>query len=286
MFAVECGIKLVADSSSLGCLFGFFQDPWNTFDVVVLATLMVLTPLTADGTGVGAVRVLRILRLLRALRVLRAARVFPQLTLVLETLIRSIASVFYILAFLTLVAYIFAIVGVTLFGMNDPFHFGTLGRAITTLFRVATRGGWNKVMYFQLYGCDGFGDGYATYVRETAAFITKESLARDDGSMDCVHEEFPVFGRVYFAIYIFVAAMLLLNLFVGVITDSMMKMNAEMEEKLAEEKAWVVATRLKVADGEYSPRRHGTAPGNGSDGMFDSEGTGFRINNPIVSTKE
>eukprot|EP01043_Picozoa_sp_COSAG02_P002249 COSAG02_NODE_51_length_44689_cov_29.477361_21_plen_556_part_00 len=286
MFAVECGIKLIADSSSLGCLCGFFKDPWNSFDIVVLTALLVLTPLTADGTGVGAVRVLRILRLLRALRVLRAARVFPQLTLVLETLIRSIASVFYILAFLTLVAYIFAIVGVTLFGQNDPFHFGTLGRAITTLFRVATRGGWGRVMYFQLYGCDGFGNGYATYVSETATHITEKSLARGDGSMDCVHEAFPIFGRAYFAIYIFVAAMLLLNLFVGVITDSMMKMQAEMEEKQSEEKAWMVATRLKVADGGYSPRRDGTTPDNGSNTMFDSEQPATRFSNPIAGATE
>ena len=68
------------------------------------------------GEGVGAVRVLRILRLLRALRILRAAKVFPQLTLVLETLIRSISSVVYIWLFLLLISYIFAIVAVTVFG--------------------------------------------------------------------------------------------------------------------------------------------------------------------------
>ena len=141
----------VRDSSSCGCLLDFMKDPWNAFDIVVQVALMVLTPMTADGTGVGAVRVLRILRLLRALRVLRAARVFPQLTLVLETLIRSTWSVFYILLFLMLIAYIFAIVGVTVFGANDPFYFGTLGRGMTTLFRVATGEGWTRIMYFQLY---------------------------------------------------------------------------------------------------------------------------------------
>ena len=77
----------------------------------MLIALLILTPLTSSGAGAGAVRVLRILRLLRALRILRAARVFPQLTLVLETLIRSTASVLYIMAFLTLLSYIFAIVG-------------------------------------------------------------------------------------------------------------------------------------------------------------------------------
>ena len=94
--------------------------------------------------------------------------------------------------------YIFAIVGVTIFGQNDPFNFGTLGRAMTTLFRVATGEGWTQIMYFQLYGCEGFGTGYDTYVGQTASFITEPSRLLDDGSVDCVHEEFPYFGRIFF----------------------------------------------------------------------------------------
>ena len=105
-----------------------------------------------------------------------------------------------------------------------------------------------------------------------------------------MHEEFPIFGRAYFAIYIFVAAMLLLNLFVGVICDSMMKMQAEIEEKLAEEKAWMVATRLKVADGGYSPRGSSGTPKveSGGGAMFDSEqpparGEPAKFKNPVAA---
>jgi hypothetical protein len=126
----------VADSGSCASIQGYFMDPWNSFDIFVLCALLILTPLTASGTGVGAVRVLRILRksaaelrcgcwgpvlllvqatdtrcsnspivgLLRALRILRAAKVFPQLTLVLETLIRSTWSVIYILLFLMMIS--------------------------------------------------------------------------------------------------------------------------------------------------------------------------------------
>ena len=110
-FAMECTLKLLADSGSCASILAFFADIWNSFDICVLLALLILTPLTSKGSGAGAVRVLRILRLLRALRILRAARVFPQLSLVLETLIRSTASVLYIMAFLMLITYIFAIVG-------------------------------------------------------------------------------------------------------------------------------------------------------------------------------
>ncbi len=248
VFAVECILKLVADGSSCAATLDFFKDPWNAFDIMVLIALLILTLATAggDGTGVGAVRVVRILRLLRALRILRAARIFPQLSLVLETLIRSTTSVLYIMAFMLLIAYIFAIVAVTVFGTNDPFNFGTLGRAMTTLFRVATREGWATIMYFQLYGCDGWGEGYETYVRNTARFIHQpdDSSQGVDSSLGCVHEEFPIFGRIFFGFYLFLAGFLLINLFVGVICDSMMQQQRENDEKAEEDKAWLVATRL------------------------------------------
>lgn len=272
VFAVECILKLVGDGSSCAALLDFFKDPWNAFDIAVLIALLVLTPLTADGTGVGAVRVIRILRLLRALRILRAARIFPQLSLVLETLIRSTTSVLYIMAFMMLIAYIFAIVAVTVFGMNDPFNFGTLGRAMTTLFRVATREGWANIMYFQLYGCDGWGEGYDTYVRNSARFVNREAVEADDGRLGCVHEEFPIFGRIFFAFYIFLAGFLLINLFVGVICDSMMQQQRENEERATEDKAWLVATRLahldEDAEGDSMQSPQATP---GSAKMFEEE---------------
>eukprot|EP01052_Picozoa_sp_SAG31_P036492 SAG31_NODE_4563_length_3135_cov_6.260359_3_plen_51_part_00 len=46
--------------------------------------------------------------------------------------------------------YIFAILGVTLFGKNDPFHFGSLGKAMLSLFRIATLEDWTDIMYFQI----------------------------------------------------------------------------------------------------------------------------------------
>lgn len=110
-FLFECVLKVLADTGSCASVRAFFGDKWNSFDIVVLVALLVLTPMTGDGSGVGALRVLRILRLVRAMRVLRAARIFPQLQLILETLIRSTATVLYIMAFLGLISYVFAIVG-------------------------------------------------------------------------------------------------------------------------------------------------------------------------------
>ena len=83
---------------------------------------------------------------------LRAAKVLPKLTLVLETLIRSASSVMYIAMFLMLVMYIFAIVGVSIFNKNDPWHFGDLGTGMLSLWRISTLEDWTDIMYFNQFG--------------------------------------------------------------------------------------------------------------------------------------
>ena len=115
----------------------------NTFDVIILSSMVVGEIIKLSGQdGVIDVRVLRIFRFLRALRVLRAAKMLPQLALVMETLLRSASAVGYIAGFMLLIAYIFAVIGVTIFKHNDPFHFGTLDRALVSLFRVVTLEDW------------------------------------------------------------------------------------------------------------------------------------------------
>ena len=66
----------------------------------------------------------------------------------------------------------------------------------------------------------------------------------------------------------------MMNLFIGVICDSMNDVEKEVEEKLAEEKAWVVATRPQVS--QLSPR---TAAATGGE-MFEDEGKSGRLANP------
>ena len=51
-----------------------------------------------------------------------------------------------VLAARALVFYLFAVLGVVLFGTNDPWHYGSLHRAMLTLFRVSTFEDWTDVM--------------------------------------------------------------------------------------------------------------------------------------------
>eukprot|EP01047_Picozoa_sp_COSAG01_P023868 COSAG01_NODE_1454_length_10256_cov_4.300748_12_plen_609_part_00 len=233
-FFVEVLLKMVAELQSCGAGCGYFAHFWNSFDFFVLTSIGVLTPILENQDGTTALRCLRILRLARALRILRAAKILPRLMMVLETLLASVSSVSYIVAFMVLVSYVFAIVGVTVFGENDPFHFGDLAVSMLTLFRVASLEDWTDVMYLNIYGCKGWGDYAAMKATSTG---------------ECKHESFGFAAAVFFLLYVTLTTFLLLNLFVGVIVNSMMETKEATEKKKEEAKAWAVATRLKVHTG-------------------------------------
>ena len=142
--------------------------------MTILVTIIVIE-IAGFSTGMVAVR---LLRLMRAVRVLRTARVLPGLTIIIETIVRSSYSVFYIIVvrlylfrvfhhaavlrgctFLETVVeqvallfmYVFAVVGVSTFGINDPFHFGNLGLTWLTLLRVLTFDSWSVIMYYNIW---------------------------------------------------------------------------------------------------------------------------------------
>ena len=190
----------------------------NTFDVVILTCLLlgeIVNRNAQAGGDVVDVRVLRVFRFLRALRVLRAAKVLPQLALVMETLLRSASAVGYIAGFMLLIAYIFGVIGVTIFKHNDPFHFGTLDRALVSLFRIVTLEDWTDIMYFNAYGCEGWGD-YNRVIAHNGTTVVAEIMP------PCQHEAFSFMGVMYFLVYILISSFLVLNLFIGVIVRESM----------------------------------------------------------------
>jgi hypothetical protein len=167
---------------------------------------------------------------------------------------------------------------------DDPFHFGDLGSAMLTLFRIATQEDWTDIMYFNMFGCDKWGD-YMSDVAESTVDCIPESFGTMSPfffvlcvafsppprartcSSQWIHsfvsvgldvmvstERFDTRGCsnglfLYYCRYITVTTFLLLNLFIGVIVNSMMETKAEAEKKKAEAKSWAVATRLQARTG-------------------------------------
>jgi len=115
----------------------YFADGWNTFDFVVVS--LSLIPASGQFATVA--------RLLRLLRVLRLVSTVPELRLIVSTLVRSIPSMGHVITLMALIFYIYGVAGYHLFHAHDPVHWGTLGLALLTLFRIVTLEDWTDVMY-------------------------------------------------------------------------------------------------------------------------------------------
>ncbi len=115
----------------------------------------------------------------------------------------------YIMMLIAILFYVYTIVGVFIFGASDPMHFGDLHHALVTLFKVLTLEGWTDIMNIHIYGPISNGN---TQIISFWPFL-------------------------YFASFILVGAMIILNLFIGVIMNSMQESQIEMSQELQDIKS-------------------------------------------------
>ncbi len=83
----------------------------------------------------------------RMARLLRLVSAVPELRLIVSTLVRSIPSMLHIVALMSLMVYVYAIIGYQLFHEHDPQHWRNLGVSLLSLFQVVTLEGWAEIMY-------------------------------------------------------------------------------------------------------------------------------------------
>lgn len=202
IFVAEAIIKMAQHGRHF---YRYFHDPWNLFDFAIVVVCFL--PVNASYAAV-----LRLARIMRALRLMTAV---PQLQLIVGALIRSIPSMGYVGILLALNFYVYAVMGVFLFRENDPVHFCDLPRAMLTLFRVVTLEDWTDVMYINMFGSNTY-DGYSEKWTE-ATGVTRVSHAM------------PLVGAAYFVSFVMFGTMIMLNLFIGVIINSMDEARAERE---------------------------------------------------------
>jgi len=159
----------------------FFRNGWNVFDFVIVGIAL----LPAAGP-------FAILRALRILRVLRLLTKIDRLRHIIESLLKAIPSIGWIVFLLMMVFYIFAVMGTQLFGAVFPENFGTLGRTLYTLFQVMTLESWSQ------------------------------------GISRPVMAAFPM-AWLYFISFILITAFVVLNLFIGIIVSTMQEKHYEEE---------------------------------------------------------
>ena len=114
----------------------YFKDGWNCFDFAII--ILSLMPIAGQFSTVA--------RLVRLLRITRLITKSTELRAIVSTLVRSIPSIFNILILLSILFFIYAIVGYHLFRNVDPQHWSSFPTSATTLFQIITLEGWVNVM--------------------------------------------------------------------------------------------------------------------------------------------
>ena len=205
IFVIEAVIKILAEGNRPQ---NYFRNPWNIFDFIIVVACL-LGPVIHLGADF-----LPVLRLARILRVLRLVSAIPKLQLLVSCLLRSLPSMFYVSILLFLLFYIYGTMAVFLFAENDPIHFRNLQTSILSLFRVVTLEDWTDVMYINMYGSENYG-------------YSSNDLAK----WTPISSSSPLGGAIFFVSFVLIGTMIVLNLVIGVIMNSMDESNAEMKIK-------------------------------------------------------
>jgi hypothetical protein len=247
VFTIECVLKVVAFGRKPKMYFTDKLDGhYNTFDFLIV----VLSYAFLSSDSGGTIAVMRLLRLVRVMNLFEALRV------IIKGLVVGLRSVSSILMLLTLVIYMFAVVGVTLFGRNDPAHFATIPVAMCTLFRCATLASWKNIYNINYYGCDVFNGGLYSIDRTLKAYATFTAGGSTWPDWVCYAPvASPVTSVVFFFLYSLLTAFVIISLFIGVITMGML-------EALEEQRATTSAAKYASKLAANSMLESGDAQGN------------------------
>ena len=116
-----------------GSLRRFFRQGWNVFDFVIV---------TASLIPVEESQMALLGRLLRIFRVLRLVSMVPELRMLLNSLLKALPQLGYVILLMFIIFYIYAAIGATLFEAINPTLWGDIAIAMLTLFRVMTFEDW------------------------------------------------------------------------------------------------------------------------------------------------
>ena len=201
IFVVELALRIYAHGLR------FFRDPWGLFDFVIVAIALVPASETFS--------VFRALRVLRALRLVSGV---PRLRRVVGALLGAVPGIGAVAALLTLIFYVFAVIGTKLFGAAFPEWFGTIGESMYSLFQIMTLESWSM------------------------------------GIVRPVMEVYPL-AWTFFVPFIIVSSFTVLNLFIAIIVDSMQTLHRAEEERTVERIETVVDQDTRLVSSEIAELR-------------------------------
>ncbi|KAM8913691.1 dihydropyridine-sensitive L-type skeletal muscle calcium channel subunit alpha-1-like isoform 2-T2 [Spinachia spinachia] len=229
LFTVEMILKLMAFKAK-----GYFGDPWNVFDFVIVIGSVVdvmlseidaalassgglyclhgctaVDPMQAIASSENMSVSVTFFRLFRVMRLVKLLNRSEGIRNLLWTFIKSLQALPYVALLILMLFFIYAVVGMQIFGkialVDGTYivrnnNFQTFPQAVLVLFRCATGEAWHEVMLASMYGkiCDPKSD-----------FMPGEESTCGSN-----------FAIIYFMSFYMLCAFLIINLFVAVIMDN------------------------------------------------------------------
>ncbi|KAG7495273.1 dihydropyridine-sensitive L-type skeletal muscle calcium channel subunit alpha-1-like [Solea senegalensis] len=229
LFTVEMILKLMAFKAK-----GYFGDPWNVFDFVIVIGSVVdvmlseidaalassgglyclhgcaaVDPMQAIASSENMSVSITFFRLFRVMRLVKLLNRSEGIRNLLWTFIKSLQALPYVALLILMLFFIYAVVGMQIFGkialvdgtyINRNNNFQTFPQAVLLLFRCATGEAWHEVMLGCMYGkrCDPKSD-----------YLPGEEYTCGSN-----------FAIIYFMSFYMLCAFLIINLFVAVIMDN------------------------------------------------------------------
>lgn len=133
-FLVEICIRFIGEPEKKR----FFRNAWNLFDTIIV----VVSLIPIEDSEMALVG-----RLIRIFRVLRMVSIVPELRLLLNSLIKALPQLGYVILLMFIIFYIYAAIGASFFAHINADLWGDISIAMLTLFRVMTFEDWTDVMY-------------------------------------------------------------------------------------------------------------------------------------------
>lgn len=133
-FLAEITIRFVAAPDKKA----FFKDGWNLFDTLVV--VISLVPIDNSEMALLA-------RLVRVFRVLRMVSIVPELRVLINSLLKALPQLGYVVLLMFIIFYIYAAFGSYVFKSVNPELWGDIAISMLTLFRVMTFEDWTDIQY-------------------------------------------------------------------------------------------------------------------------------------------
>ena len=158
-----------------------------------------------------------VVRALRILRVLRLLSMVPQMRTVVQAFIVAIPGMLSIVALILLIFYVSAVLATNLFGQDFPVWFGHIGRSMYSLFQIMTLESWSM------------------------------------GIVRPIMKLYP-YAWVFFVPFILLTSFAVINLFIGVIVDSMQSQHRQVSNELITESS-LIDEKLDTVEQEIGELR-------------------------------